>query len=116
MYGTHPEIATAAFAPVQVDRMGRQRAGSAPLPRWLPQSAAWAEKVACMYARMLLPRGAVYEGRHRGDCLAALSVFRKPGGKDARAEALWGGLGRAAHADGARAECAAEWIRAHVDL
>ena len=40
MYGTHPEIATAAFALVQVDRSGRQRVVSAPLPRWLPQSAA----------------------------------------------------------------------------
>jgi hypothetical protein len=69
-----------------------------------------------MFARMLLPRGVAYEGRYRGDCLAALSIFRKPGAKDARGEAPWGGLGRAAHADGARAECAAFWIRAHVDL
>ena len=116
MHGSHPELASAGFGLVQADRAGRQRAVSTPLPRWMPQSAAWAEKVASMYARMLLPKSVPYTGRHRGYCRATLSVFRNPSGRDAGADVAWGGLGKAARANGAREACDATWIRAHVDL
>jgi hypothetical protein len=89
LHPSEPTLATAAFALVQ-QRDDRLYCITAALPLWLPQSAAWAERAACCFARLCLPREEPFSGQYIGDCTSALSLFADPAGRDSDPKAMGG--------------------------
>jgi hypothetical protein len=117
----HPHedaLSAAGFACAQRAADGRIWSISGPLPRWMPQTSAWAERTASMMARLHLATDSPYVGRYRGDNVGALTLFRDPAGKDAASTVQWGGLARAIVQQHPRGRDAlrADWVKAHVEI
>ena len=60
-------LATAGFACAQRATDGWMWSIYGPLPRWMPQSSAWAGRTATMMARLHLDDAAPFVGCYKGD-------------------------------------------------
>ena len=112
-----PMLASAAFALAQRGSDGQLTSISGAIPRWMPQSAGWSERVAAMMAKLFLPVGAVFTARYVGDCLGALTLFEDPCGRDSSWKAPWAGLARAVVSTCGRQEpTKVAWTPAHRSI
>ena len=76
----HPHeeaLSAVGFACAQRAADGRVWSISGPLPRWMPQTSAWAERTATMMARLHLGNDQPFVGRYRGDNVGALTPLAR---------------------------------------